>query len=67
MTDWLSIALLIISVFLLILSIFLFLYYGNSAIITLFFMIGLLFGIITCIIFIYKRSPSTYKMVGCEY
>ena len=59
MTDWLPIILLIVSVFLLILSIFLYFYYANGSVYaTIFFIIGILFGIVACFIFIHKRSPS---------
>ncbi len=60
MTAWFPILLLIISVIFLILSIFLYFYYGNNLTIDIIFALGIVFGILACLIFIYLRSPSTY-------
>ncbi len=58
MTEWLPVILMLSSLFLLLLTVFLFLYYGSQAAITVFFMLGIFFGIIASCIFIYDRTPS---------
>ncbi len=61
MTDWIPISLLLISIICLILSVFLYFYYGSNAFAAVLLGLGILLGLIACIIFIYKRTPSTYR------
>lgn len=60
MTSWLPIILMLSALFLLLLTVFLFLYYGSNAVITVFFMMAIFFGLISCGIFIYERSPNKF-------
>lgn len=61
MTDWIPVSFLIISVFMLILSFFIYFYYGSNTFAAVLLGLGILLGLIACIIFIYKRTPSTYR------
>ena len=70
MTDWISISMLILSTSFLIISIFIYYYYGINVVAAVLFGLGILLGLIACIIFIYKRTPSTYRannqFINCD-
>ena len=63
MNTTIPIVLMFLSIILLLVSIFLLYYYGTTTYAMIIFIIGILFGIVACCLFVYLRTPERIEIL----